>query len=508
MTALDTTILIVDDQPMGRDSLQILLENQGYHLMFADSGPAMLETASQFKPDLILLDVMMPDMDGFEACQRLRATPPLADVPVIMVTALDDRQSRIRGLEAGANDFISKPVDRTELRARVRTITHLNAMRQQHLQELELERDRIRAILNSLREAVVVTGPDGVIQFANPAATTLTGFTHPQLIGQNWRIWHSSHQSPDFYAQVEETVKQGGTWHGEVIHRRQDGSQYDALLSVTPLFDPHHSARLIGMVSVQLDITPLKEAERMKGRFISNVSHELNTPLSVIILHAENLKALYPQLTEADRHRMIDDIHKHANHLDHLIGDVMALTRLDSELAVAPQSLLNLNQLLKAEVDRQLPLAREKQQHLSLHLAEPMQLEGNPEQLQQIFSNLLSNAIKYTQPGGQITCEARPITLPARDKAPLAWPGLSNLPSGNWAACRVSDTGPGIAAEHLPRLFERFYRVKTEQAVRGSGLGLSIVQEMVDRHHGQVALISTPGQGTTVAVFLPLSKTL
>ncbi len=509
MTFFDTTILIVDDEQLSRNALQMLLENQGYHLIFADSGPAMLEVASHLKPDLILLDVMMPDMDGFEACQRLRATPTLADIPVIMVTALDDRQSRVRGLEAGANDFISKPVDRTELRARVRTITQLNAQRLQHLQELEFERDRIRAILESLREAVVVTNPDGVIQYANPATSTLTGFTQQQLIGQHWRIWHSAHQSADFYTQVETTVKNGGIWHGEVIHRRQDGSYYDALLSVTPLPDPHQPARLMGMVTVQLDITPLKEVERIKSHFLSNVSHELSTPLSVIILHAENLQLLSGQLTEADRHKMIDDIYKHANHLDHLISDVMAITRLDSEPAVSNQSSLNLGHLLQAEVARQQPLAQQKQQQLTLNLDETVQVEGNQEQLQRIFSNLLSNAIKYTPAGGQIACLCCTKTTPSPDASPetAGWPGLEELPPGRWAACRIADTGPGIGPEHLPHLFERFYRVRSEHNIRGTGLGLSIVKEMVEHHQGHVAINSTPGQGTTVAVYLPLRHT-
>jgi two-component system phosphate regulon sensor histidine kinase PhoR len=201
---------------------------------------------------------------------------------------------------------------------------------------------------------------------------------------------------------------------------------------------------------------------------------------------------------------MIDDIHRHANHLDHLVGEVMALTRLDSEPAVSPPSPLNLNQLLQTEVDRQQPLARQKQQRLSLHLAEPLQIEGHPEQLQQIFSNLLGNAIRYTQPGGEISCRSRSLTTPTAAEKASTWPGLSDLPPGRWAACRISDTGPGIAAEHLPHLFERFYRVKTERAVRGSGLGLSIVKELVNRYHGYVAIASAPGEGTSVGVYLPL----
>jgi DNA-binding response OmpR family regulator len=116
-----STILIVDDESAGRDTLEALLMVQGYNLAFAK--------AAELTPDLILLDVMMPGMDGFEVCRRLRTDPLLTEVPVIMVTALDDRDSRLRGIEAGADDFVTKPFDRAELRARVRTITRLNRYR-------------------------------------------------------------------------------------------------------------------------------------------------------------------------------------------------------------------------------------------------------------------------------------------------------------------------------------------------------------------------------------------
>src|SRR5437773_1209832 len=114
------TILIVDDSQDARLALQTLLSNQGYRLAFAGNGVEGLQKAADLVPDLILLDVMMPGMDGLEVCRRLRATPLLSDVPIIMVTALEDRDMRLQGIRAGADDFVSKRFDSTELRARVR----------------------------------------------------------------------------------------------------------------------------------------------------------------------------------------------------------------------------------------------------------------------------------------------------------------------------------------------------------------------------------------------------
>jgi diguanylate cyclase (GGDEF)-like protein len=124
-----STILIVDDEIVSRYTVEILLESEGYNLVFAENGEEALKKAIELIPDLMLLDVMMPGMNGFEVCQQLRANPRLAELPVVMVTALDDRESRLQGIEAGADDFMSKPFDRAELRARVRTITRLNRYR-------------------------------------------------------------------------------------------------------------------------------------------------------------------------------------------------------------------------------------------------------------------------------------------------------------------------------------------------------------------------------------------
>jgi len=124
-----STVLIVDDDPTAREALVAILEGDGYELKQAKDGIQALQILKQLQPDLILLDVMMPAMDGFEVCRRIRATPPLAEVPIILLTALDDRDSLLKGIESGADDFLSKPPDRRELVARVRTITRLNRYR-------------------------------------------------------------------------------------------------------------------------------------------------------------------------------------------------------------------------------------------------------------------------------------------------------------------------------------------------------------------------------------------
>jgi putative two-component system response regulator len=136
---MGSMVLIVDDEYIGRETLQSILEGEGYELEMAENGLQALEKARKLSPDVILLDVMMPGMTGFEVCQRIRNDPQIAEIPIIILTALDDRESLLNALKAGADDFVSKPFDRYELRARLMGITRLN-----RYQKLIQERAKLR----------------------------------------------------------------------------------------------------------------------------------------------------------------------------------------------------------------------------------------------------------------------------------------------------------------------------------------------------------------------------
>jgi putative two-component system response regulator len=149
---MSSTVLIVDDEESGRQTLESILEGEGYNLIMAENGPQAIDKAKMFLPDVILLDVMMPGMTGFEVCERIRNDPPVAEIPIIILTALDDRESLLTGLKAGADDFISKPFDRFELRARLIGITRIN-----RYHKLVQEREKLQEAHTHLLDAYEAT---------------------------------------------------------------------------------------------------------------------------------------------------------------------------------------------------------------------------------------------------------------------------------------------------------------------------------------------------------------
>jgi CheY-like chemotaxis protein len=291
---MPTTILIVDDTLAGRETLRALLTSSDYQLEFANDGPQALFQAARLNPDLILLDVMMPGMDGFEVCRRLRADRSLAEVPIIMVTALDDRESRLHGIEAGADDFISKPFDRAELRARVRTITRLNRYRQ-----LVTERTQFEWVVDQADDGYVIVNDDDDVLYANARARwLLSGSTDP--LGGTFIALAQQHYhcEPDVVwagwpAQAEiELVRE------RYLVRPESPGAHAVWLAVTILNLPAgpQSRRLIRL----RDVTAQMTTQREIWSFHALIAHKLRTPLLSISIGIEMLTMPGARLSPAD----------------------------------------------------------------------------------------------------------------------------------------------------------------------------------------------------------------
>jgi signal transduction histidine kinase len=243
-----------------------------------------------------------------------------------------------------------------------------------------------------------------------------------------------------------------------------------------------------GTVILLRDITALKEVERLKARFVAGVTHELKTPLSVIRLHSKNLLAYYDRLPEAQRVELLKAIQTQTQLLEQLIENILHLSRFDVGLAEFERGPLNLVEVTDRIITNLHPLAEAK--NITLNWQKPgteLTIMADQSQMEQVVRNLVDNAIKFTAPEGSITIQ---ITAESLDQQPIV-------------RMRVIDTGQGIPVEHQIRVFDRFYRVDPSHTIPGSGLGLSIVKEIINANGGNVELESIPGRGSTFVVTLP-----
>ncbi len=284
-------ILIIDDTPLNIEILLGILEGD-YALSFATSGRNALELlAKGVKPDLILLDVMMPDMDGFAVCAALKADPDTRDIPVIFVTAKTDALSEIRALKAGGVDFIHKPVNQALVRARVQL--HLELERRARALARSLaETQRLHAELLVLNQAmeqsptsIVITDATGNIQYVNPFFSLLTGYAADEVLGQNPRLLKSGHTAPETYEDLWAHLIRGEPWKGELINRRKNGEVYWEEAYIGPVRDA--AGRISHFVAVKINVT---DRILTQERLIHMASHDVLTDLPNRGLFAERVQ--------------------------------------------------------------------------------------------------------------------------------------------------------------------------------------------------------------------------
>lgn len=507
MNAPLPSVLIVDDMPANRDTLAELLGPANYLLAEAADGPDALCRAAAAPPDLILLDVMMPGMDGYEVCRRIRADQVLAEVPVIMVTALDDQASRIAGIEAGADDFITKPFNRSELRARVRTITRLNRYRriveaQAALRESEA---RFRTLAEQCDEAFRFTtlAPEKTV-YVSPAMEVIWGRPASDFLADS-RLWETTIHPEDqqrVHAAYEAMLARRTdrfTEEYRIIHT--DGSVRWVLDSATPIRDS--SGRIINVGGVACDTTARKLAEdallraqRLEniGLLAAGIAHDFNNALAPLVMGCTILRRHLNEATGGVR--VLDMMEKSAGRSVALVRQLLSFARGAGghrQIMQIRYVLRELTELAEATFPKSIQVTAVLPSDLWTILA-------NPTQIHQVFLNLCVNARDAMPAGGELEITARNCSLDSADAAAI--PGAK---PGNFLGIEIRDSGTGIPPEILPHIWEPFFTTKGEG--KGTGLGLSTVSGILHQHDGFVTTSTRENLGTAFTVYLPSAET-
>ncbi|HIP87282.1 MAG TPA: response regulator [Anaerolineales bacterium] len=336
-------------------------------------------------------------------------------------------------------------------------------------EEAETERRKLEAVLRETAEGVIVLDTHQRILLCNPTACAALGLPH-DVVG---RAATEVITNRSLQEVLRAAPKLRRTLRTEVAV--QDGRTFNAQLS---------PVEGVGFVLMMQDITHLKELDRIKSEFVSTVSHDLRTPLTTILGYVSLLDRVGP-LNEQQR-EFVQKVKQSIENITNLISDLLDLGRIEAgyDLEMEP---LHLEEVISEAVESFRAPAKEKRQDLRWERRELPLVNGNPRRLRQVIDNLLSNAIKYTPEGGWVAVEA--------------------YEEDNHIVVRVADNGIGIPLEDQPYIFERFYRVESEETedIQGTGLGLAIVKSVIERHGGRVWVESQPGAGTTFTFVLPIA---
>jgi PAS domain S-box-containing protein len=530
-------ILAIDDTPENLQLLSQLLTERNYKVRSVTKGTTALRAAQAAPPDLILLDINMPGMGGYEVCERLKANDLTRQIPVIFISALGETLDKVRAFQVGGVDFVTKPFQVEEVMARIETHLQLCALRrrlqaqnerlQQEIRDRKVAQETFTKVFRASPSPIVVTTLDGGrFLEANPSFLRLTGYSRHEVIGHridelNLGIDLSQYQ--ESLANLEQV----GVLHNiEVDLHTKSGETRTLLLSVEAIELQGYRCAL----STANDIT---ERKRLENEFISLVSHELKTPMNSLIGALDLLgTGQLGQLTDQGK-KLIDMAINNAERLVRLVNDILDLERIKSGTLTLHPKICNVPYLFDQSASVMQAMAEEAGVQL---VVEPVdiKLRVDCDRIQQLLTNLLSNAIKFSPTGATVWMKAEVESKGAREQRskmagwqnsemeqanlespdPLTPPPLysSTPPSlissspAETLHITIRDQGRGIPSDKLHLIFERFQQIDASDARTkgGTGLGLSICRQIVHQHLGKIWAESIPGQGSTFHVALPL----
>ncbi|NEP12727.1 MAG: response regulator [Symploca sp. SIO2C1] len=479
-------ILIVDDNIDALRLLSNLLNQRGYKVRKAINGKIALMGVNAEAPDLILLDVMMPVMNGYEVCKQLKSTPKTASIPVIFLTALDDSLDKIKGFEAGGADYITKPFQVEEVLVRIEhQLKIIQLQKQLELQYAQLQQSekRLLTIIESMSDGLIIIDREGKVRFVNPAAQSWWNQPLNELLDKPLNL----------------PINVGET--KEIEFRQPSGNMLVAEVQTEPIIWDNEAAYLVSL----RDITERKQKEaaeaanRAKTAFLASMNHELRTPLNAILGFTQILQrdsSLTPQ-----QQKYLSTIRTSGNHLLTLINDILDLSKIEvGKMELYPHDLHFLNFLLGVTEICRIRAAKQGITFIYQPSSElPPTIHTDEKRLRQVLINLLSNAIKFTDTGSVIfQVSVINQEQQTNDRGQIAKSKIR---------FQIEDTGVGIAAEELDKIFEPFEQVgERNRKAEGTGLGLTITKKIISLMGSKLRVESTLGVGSTFWFDLELSQ--
>jgi len=501
-------VLVVDDTLANRWVLTRVLEEGGYRVIEGETAADAVRLAAD-RPDLIVLDVRLPDGSGFEIARSLKADPRTADIPLLLISAsFTSPNERARGLDAGADGYLTHPVEPPVLLATIRALLRSREA-ERALRESE---GRFRTMADSAPVMIWVADGDGNAEWFSRSWLEFTGRTLEQQVGEGWTSVVHSDDLERMLSAYRAHAAAREPFRLELRVRRHDGVDRWLLSSGAPRIDD--VGDFAGYIGSCLDITDRKDGEiererllarertaraeadaarvaaehanDVKAQFLAAMSHELRTPLNAIGGYVDLLElGIRGPVTDAQREDL-DRIRRNQRHLLGLINNVLNFAKIEAGHVEYHFAEVRLHDILDGMYSLVAPQVRARGLEYEYRQCPPSVIvRADVEKVQQVLINLLSNAIKFTEPGGHVRLECH-------------W-------TDTMANVRVVDTGLGIPASKLEAIFEPF--VQVDQAFtregQGTGLGLSISRDLARAMGGDIEVESVFGEGAVFTLSLP-----
>jgi PAS domain S-box-containing protein len=487
-------IILADDNADMRAYVRELL-SPIYVIEAVADGEQVLAAARRQRPDLIVSDVMMPGLDGFALLAAIRRDESLRSVPIILLSARAGEEARIEGLDAGADDYLTKPFSARELVARVGALLELGAMRREAEEALRRRTAQFETLLNEAPLGVFLIDADFLLREVNPSARAVFGDI-PDLIGRDFDhvmhiLWPQDY-ADDLVRLFRRTLETGEpyieTEHVEERLDRRVIEHYEWQINRITLPDGRY-----GVVCYFRDISAhikaraaLQSADRQKDEFLAMLAHELRNPLAPL-RNASELLAITAR-GEPRTQFSVDVIKRQVTQLTRLVDDLLDVSRITQGRIELTREPLELGGVIAQAMETVEPLLRDKRHKVSIISSNRLlHVNGDNARLVQCVSNILTNAAKYTDRDGEIK--------------------VQSSMQGNAAVLEISDNGMGIPAELLPRIFDLFVQGDRalDRSQGGLGIGLSVVRRLVEMHGGEVIARSAgAGEGSSFVIRLPL----
>ena len=481
-------ILAIDDTPENLALLSQMLTEKGYKVRSVTKGSTAIRGAKAVPPDLILLDVKMPEMNGYEVCQQLKSDDCTRDIPIVFISALGDVFDKVKAFQVGGVDYITKPFQVEEVLARLDThltIRNLqikleaqNNQLQREIAEKTAAQDKFAKAFRACPNPIAIAScQSGQVLEVNKSFLQMSGYKATEVINRNLEQIYSDSALKVYQQALNKSDSQGFVRNLELEFTTKSGQVKTVLLSMELI-------ELDGNKCTLQILNDITERKRLENEFISLVSHELRTPMTSTIGALDLLNS--GQLgTLSDRGRQILQVAiRNSERLIRLVNDILDLERMKSgKITIEPEQ-INLESLLIQATETMQAMAAKAQVQL---LLEPcnVSIALDSDRILQTLTNLISNAIKFTEPGGRVKLKASI--------------------KGSYCQISVQDTGRGIPEDKLESIFERFQQVDASdsRSKGGTGLGLAICRHIVEGHKGKIWVESVLGKGSVFYVNLP-----